>query len=242
MHRFFVEKENVGEDTLLLGKEESHHMLDVMRLKPGTLIEAFDGDGGAYIAEFTDKVSGMAQCVIKEATVHEKPANDILIGVAVTKGEKFEYALQKLTELGVMKIVPMLTKNTVRQGLSDNARKRWERIVREAVRQSRSYWLPEFCPVMEFDAAVCELAAASVKLIAHEKEGENSMRSAYAQYSSGEIALLVGPEGGFTQNEVETAEQSGFRSVSLGRRILRSETASVAMATVAAYENGLLGG
>lgn len=243
MHRFFVEKKLIEAEMLCLGYEESHHMLDVMRIKPGTKIEAFDGCGSAYIVSVGAKnVAGMAECEICETMTYDRPGVDIWVGLAVTKGEKFEYALQKLTELGVMKIVPLLTRNTVRQGLSDNARKRWERIVREAVRQSHSYWLPEFQPVTEFEQAVAGLSGAGLKLIAHEKEGETSMHSAYASYGrDSAIALLVGPEGGFADAEIDFSQSCGFRPISLGNRILRSETAAVAMATVAAYEIGLLG-
>jgi 16S rRNA (uracil1498-N3)-methyltransferase len=232
MHRFFVDiplAEQVGQ-TLALPAQVAHQVGRVLRLRAGATIALFDGSGMAYPVHLIDPGSGR---VGAGEPVESEPDVAITLYVAPLKGDHFAYTLQKATEIGAAAFVPIVTARTVANEASKTKLERWRRIVREAAEQSGRGRVPAVQTPLSF-AAACTMAASGLALIPWEGERDRSLGGAVR--SLGQIArlgLFIGPEGGFTEAEIAAATAVGIAPVTLGRRILRAETAA-AVATALA--------
>ena len=234
MHRFFVDFPLAGqvERTLDLPAPVAHQVARVLRLRPGAAIALLDGSGMAYpvhlIGSDGGRVSGR---VGAGEPVASEPTVAITVYVALLKGDHFSYTLQKATEVGAAAFVPVITARTVVGEASDSKLERWRRIVREAAEQSGRGRVPTVAAPVPF-AIAC--AAAGRAFIPWESERSRSL--SVAVRSLGPVAalgLFIGPEGGFAADEIAVAEAAGIAPVTLGRRILRAETAAVVATTLA---------
>ena len=232
MHRFFVQPENItGAEVTLSGSDVSH-IRTVLRLQEGNRIQILDGLGSRYIVQLTvvkpREVRGRIES--KENFQTESPLM-IEMGIALLKGNKFDPVLRKSVELGVSRVSPLKTERSVIRIMRTEAEKktaRWQKIAREAARQSGRSHLPEVSTTIQTVAEFCrESRAAEIKLVFWEEEEARRLSDVSPTNPPRSIAFLSGPEGGFSLEEIDTARQYGFQSITLGPRILRAETAPI---------------
>ena len=223
--RFYHPTECWAQDQLT--GEEARHAIKVLRVRRGERIELFDGQGRVAQITVTD-VQGKILCFQREAeTLHPAPATAVTLYQAVTKGKSMDLIIQKAVELGVLQIQPLYTANTV--AVSEAAQKKadkWQRLALEAAKQCKQPWLPTVHPPVSINEVSW---AGDLRLIASLRENAAPLRSVLesALPLPSVVALLVGPEGDFTDAELTGAEQAGFLPVSLGALTLRSETATL---------------
>ena len=247
MHRFFVAPNALDRRPVLLDGEQAYQIRRVLRMRPGERVTLLDNCGWAYEASLLSYGASEARFeIVGRWTAQGEPHTHITLCQAVLRGEKFGWMLQKGTEVGVSRFVPLICERNVvdDRGAAEQKRERWERIIREAAEQSGRGRLPVLAPAQSFEAQVqagSSGSAVSARLILWEEERGTTLRQALAGCNLGEgarIELLVGPEGGFAAAEVELAERCGARRASLGPRTLRAETAGVVAAAAILYEAG----
>jgi 16S rRNA (uracil1498-N3)-methyltransferase len=225
---FYVPPDHVHGDYLELEGDEVVHLSHVMRKKPGESIIVVDGAGCAYrvLIETIDRRTARCRIDARQPRFHE-PALQLTVGIALLKHPAaMDYAVEKLTEIGVGSIMPMVTARTITR----HARtERWQKLALAAMKQSGRCVLPIVAETAGFADIIGNCAPADARLIPHE-----AVRSPHIADSitGGEksAAILIGPEGGFTDAEISEARQAGFEPVSLGERRLRAETAAVVAA------------
>jgi 16S rRNA (uracil1498-N3)-methyltransferase len=243
--RLFVPAAESGGAGVVLTGDPHHHLARVLRARPGDLVTLFDGAGGEIDAEIVRVGTRATELTVTArrtaAAATTAPAVAITLLVAVPRGERIDLIVQKTTELGVGRIIPVLTARSVARPERGGARAtRWRTIAREAARQCGRADVPEIDDALELSAALeGALPARRLALWEGQAAGGRSLRAALAGPATA-TALLVGPEGGFADDELAGVEAAGFVSVGLGPRILRVETAAiVAVALVQATAGGL---
>ena len=227
--RFFVD--SICDSTALLAGEDALHLARVLRAEPGQRYEISDNIG-VYLAEIESVSKGRVVFRVLEPVPTTDPPADVTLLAALFKFDRFEWMIEKATELGVARIVPVVAERSER-GLEKAAVKRaerWRRIAIEASQQSRRARLPEILEAEPFERTVARPAAA--RFFLDEAPGGAPLAAAAP---AGEVALLAGPEGGWTDAERRSALDAGWQAVTLGPTILRAETA--AMAAVAVVMN-----
>ena len=228
---FLVEPEFVFEQHLEIRGDEFSHLAYVLRKKIGDWGVAVDGQGNAYdfFIEHISKDRARGQIQKRRRLVGESLFR-LTLAQAVLKGSHLDFVVEKGTEVGISTFIPMTTRYTIPQ-LSSQKITRLQRIAREAMKQSCRSIFPEIQPVQSFEAVLQAGAKFQLKLIAHQAKEALPLRILLAQdarvqhYRNG--ILLVGPEGGFSTQEVLTAQKHGFQFLSLGKRRLRAETAGI---------------
>jgi len=251
MHRFFVPPESVRQTPVVLKGEQAHQIVRVLRMRPGERALLLDNSGWAYEGTLDGYDEGSARFRIAERCPAEgEPRTHITLYQAVLKGDRYGWALQKGTEIGISCFVPLICERSVVADLGaiDRRRERWARIIQEAAEQSGRGRLPELAPAQLFASAVraaqSHAGASSsevLRLIPWEEALTTRLRDALAGCNlpaGGRIELYVGPEGGFTANEVDLAQGCGIMPVTLGPRILRSETAGLVAAAAILFAAG----
>ncbi len=210
--------------------EESRHLRDVLRLREGDEVSVFDGKGKEFLCRIENAGSGKQLAVlqiVKESPPPSPESNlNLTLAVALLKGEKFDLVIQKATELGVSKIVPLQTKRAdikINQNEAPKKLERWQRIALEAAKQSGRARVPEITSPAAFEEFVQSKNGTAIFF--SERGGE----SFDSFVSGGEITAVVGPEGGWEDSEIALAKENGFCVVTLGGRILRAETAAIAV-------------
>lgn len=243
MHRFFVSREAFGEDEVILPPSVAHQLRNVLRMAPGGRIVVLDNSGWEYEAELTEvSPQGARARILSRALSATEPRTKITLYQAFLKGQRFEFVLQKGTELGIVEFVPVISARCVVSSLEHAARKapRWEKIIREAAEQSRRGKLPELTPALFFrEACLRATRAGQLALIPWEAETTTSLRQALERLPRPfSISLFVGPEGGFDESEIAIAREAGVVPVHLGPRILRAETAGLVAASAILFAFG----
>jgi 16S rRNA (uracil1498-N3)-methyltransferase len=239
-----------GEMVVTLASEEARHLRDVLRLKRGDEAFVFDGEGREYRCRVIENGREGARLEVSEEVEAERTESPLRLhlGVALLKGEKFDLVVQKATELGVSRIVPVVTKFAdvrIRDDADGERRvSRWKRIALEAAKQSGRASLPEISAPSPF-ASVIESGPTTVSeccLFFSEREG-GGLNDALDKYLPAlkTIAALVGPEGGWADEEIEQARASGWNIITLGGRTLRAETAAIIVAALLQHRLGDLG-
>ena len=244
MPRLHVEKARLGDDSVILSDEDHHYLTRVLRLGPGDRLTLFDGDGGEAEAEIARVGPRASEArVLSRRRVERPPGPELTLVQALARGEKLDLVVQKATELGVARIIPVTTERAVSPDLlrGTSRRQRWEKIAREAARQSGRADLPEIEPVTSFPLALAAAPREALKLLFFEGARGNHLREALPATPPPSAVLAVGPEGGFTEGEVARAREAGFAVVGLGPRTLRTETAAMAVLAIVGYAIGDLG-
>lgn len=238
-YRFFVPPESFSGDHVRVDDADlARQIARVLRLGPGDRVLLLDGLGAAYAVELTELGrEALAGRVIRREPAGE-PALDLSLYLALLRPERFEWAIQKGTELGVRRFVPVQFARSLPADRTD-AKKiaRWRRIIREAAEQSCRGRLPELGEPIDFAAACAAAAAADLALILWEGQApplRELLRRPGPPPAS--IAVLSGPEGGIAEQELTAASTRGIMPVSLGPQILRAETAPIAAAAAISYE------
>ena len=241
MHHFFVSPEQIGEKTITITGSDVNHIENVLRMTAGEQITVSSGEDRAYRCEILtmeeDRVEAGIMWIEEADT---ELSSKIYLFQGLPKGDKMEFIIQKAVELGVYEIIPTATRRAVvklDKKKAESKRKRWQGISESAAKQSRRNLIPAIGPVMSFREAVEYAADLDVKLIPYElAEGMESTRKRIDAILPGQsIAVFIGPEGGFAPEEVELAAGTGFLPVTLGKRILRTETAGMTVLSVLMY-------
>jgi 16S rRNA (uracil1498-N3)-methyltransferase len=246
MHRFFIPPNTIHDDRVILRGTMVHQIRDVLRMRVGESIILLDNSGYAHQTELTLIDRETVRGIVREKwKLETEPSAQITLYQGMLKGQKFDWVLQKGTEIGITAFVPVLAARCVVGNLEDvsNARmERWERIVVEAAEQAGRASLPHLVNPILFTQACMLAERGGLSLIPWEQEHATSLREALSQVpKSKQINLFVGPEGGFAEEEIATAKEHGVIPVSLGPRILRAETAGLVAASAILYELDDLG-
>ena len=239
MPRFFVSGQPEN-GLLTLHGEDAHHAGRVLRLRPGEAVTLCDGAGTDHdcVVETVEKEAVVCR-LQRSHPAETEPKQHLTLCMALPKGDKMDFIVQKAVELGVHEIVPYLSKNCVsRPDKTEKKVERWQRIAVEAAKQCGRGFLPKVCAVVTTAQAVERAAQCETALFFYENERETGLRDALESGVGRTVSLMIGPEGGFAPEEVEMAAQAGLRSVSLGTRILRCETAPVAALAAVLYAGG----
>ncbi len=236
MRRFFCE--NITNTTAVITGDDAHHIARVLRMKAGDALSLCDGAGNEYDAVITSVSPEAVECTLGErrASEAESPVK-VTLFQCLPKTGKMELIVQKCTELGVFAVVPTLSARcvVVPNKDYDKKRERYNRVALEAAKQSRRGMIPSVLPLTELKKI--DVKAFDLFLIAYEDETTVSLKQALrAAKSPQSIAILIGPEGGLEESEVALLTKAGAASVSLGKRILRTETAGLAMLAQTLYE------
>lgn len=240
MHRFFVPAETLAGDDIALPEEIIHHLSTVLRRPVGEEILLLDGQGTICHCRLTAAARRTGTARVLARWQEPETAFPITLLQAVPKGDKMDLVLQKGTELGISAFVPVLTGRTLIPSAQGETRlRRWERIVREAARQCRRPLLPRISAPLPLIEALSR-CTQPLRLVLWEAE-RRPLSAALPPSPPAAAAILVGPEGGFSPDEIAAAQGAGFHSVAFGPRILRSETAGFAMASILQYLYGDLG-
>ncbi|TBL70408.1 16S rRNA (uracil(1498)-N(3))-methyltransferase [Paenibacillus thalictri] len=253
MQRYFIEAGQFHEDHVVITGDDAHHLLRVMRAKEGDRVIVSDGEQREALVEISGLEKDQATCRIVELLpMDREPAVEVWIAQSLPKGDKMETVIQKGTEVGAARFLPFTSERTIVQLDAKKEEKRtvrWQKIAKEAAEQAHRSRVPvvaQACGWNELLQAAKQMDAA---WICYEKESGSQLKPALRKlYSrpdgsgSLKIMLIIGPEGGFTEQEVARAETAGCLPVSLGKRILRTETAAIVGLTCILYEAGEMGG
>lgn len=228
--RFFVPSNQIRDRVAVLPPEQVHYLRDVLRLKNGETVEVFDGEGGAFVGKAQSRAGEVRVGPLERVAGRAETGPHVVLAQALLKGEKFELILQKATELGVSEIQPLETRFCnirLRGGKSEARLERWQRIVREAARQCGRALVPEVyapCPLASFFERESGKSRARLFFCERAPIPWNP-----ALVPGEDTAACIGPEGGWHDDEVNVAERAGFQVINLGPRILRAETAAIAV-------------
>ncbi len=246
MHRFFIPQ--LYNETMTITGVDARHISKVLRMQPGDELQLVSDDGVSAIAEIAaiDAESVIVHCKEKLAESHE-PAVRLVLAQGLAKGEKMDFIIQKAVEMGAYSVVPVAMEHSVVRLDGAKAQKkveRWQKIAEAAAKQSKRDIIPQ---VQQVQTMAQMLAAndCETKIIAYECEDKKSLRTALQEakqaHSLSSLLLIIGPEGGISEAELVAARAAGAVPVSLGRRILRAETAGLVAISAIFYETGDLG-
>ncbi|MBN2269298.1 MAG: 16S rRNA (uracil(1498)-N(3))-methyltransferase [Sedimentisphaerales bacterium] len=243
MNRFFISKSDIRGDEVVLTGQQAHQIRNVLRMTSGERIIVLDNTGCEYEVVLTgvDKQEVAGRIDSRHVGAGE-PDVQIVLYQSLLSRVKFELVLQKCTEVGVSRFTPIITQRSViRKGDTVTPKKldRWRAIITEAAEQSHRTRIPELAPPVRFDEVLSQLNAFDRCLIASPHEQQISLQKALRGGNRNEpqtIALLIGPEGGFTEEELRLAIDAGALPVSLGPRILRTETAAIVASALILHE------
>lgn len=251
MHRFFVEPEQIiGSSTVITGSD-AHHISGVLRLCPGEQIVVCDGEGYEYQGDIVEcgKTEVTARIRLVRKSHSEPPTRVILAQGLPKKAEALELVIQKATELGVSRLVPLITERTVARPKEEklhNRQTRWNRIALEAAKQSQRAKVPTIDQPMKLYDFLDSIPRDALCIIPYEMEKSVGIREVLhweqEKHYPRSVVILIGPEGGFSSHEVDEARRAGAVPVSMGPRILRTETAGITALGIVLYELGDLGG
>jgi 16S rRNA (uracil1498-N3)-methyltransferase len=245
MRYFFIDPQPPEATAAVITGSDARHVKTVLRLKPGARIGLFDGTGMEYEAIITTATAGRVEAEIVRRFVakSESPVR-ITIAQGLLKDKKMDGLVRRLTELGITKWIPFMARRTVPRPDKTNLLKRsqrWEIIAKEAAKQSKRARIPEIVAPVSFDEILHLGASCDVKIVFWENESNPLATAIAADAAIDTVFAILGPEGGLTSQEIETARARGFVSASLGPRILKAETATTAACVLLQYLFGDLG-
>ncbi|MEJ8816574.1 RsmE family RNA methyltransferase [Lacibacter sp. H407] len=230
---FYLESFDASQQLITLNEETSKHVVQVLRMKEGELLQLTDGKGSLLLAKITD--AHKKHCTVQVQSTSYKPqaARKITIAISLVKNaNRFEWFLEKATEIGVAEIIPLLCERTERQHFRFD---RMKGILVSAMLQSQQTWLPVLHEPVKFENALRQTSPSNgiLKLVAHCEETEkNSLNKVLSEVEGSNCIILIGPEGDFTTAEIEFALQQNYQPVALGETRLRTETAGIVAATL----------
>jgi 16S rRNA (uracil1498-N3)-methyltransferase len=242
MHRFFIDPAEIQGQAALITGSEAHHLRTVLRLAVGDLVCLFDGTGKIYEATITLIAKGaVATNIVASRSAVPAPVL-VHISQALLKGKKMDLLVQKANELGIDILEPFISVHCENKARNPERQQRWHRVVIESCKQCGRP-VPLTCrPEVEFPAMLQKGGEFDLKLIFWEQEQELSLNRLFAAQGMNfrSVQAIIGPEGGFSTEEINQAKVAGFLPVSLGRRILRAETASLAVMAILQHRMGNL--
>ena len=245
MARFFLPRKNIDDQRATVAGPELEHLRRVLRLGPGDPIIFFDDAGWEHEAVIRSLNNQTAEIeIVRYSRAERESPLKLTLAVGLTKGEKMDFVVEKATELGVQAIIPFVSAYTVPkldQRKIEKRGERWRKIALAAAKQCGRTRLPEIFPLSNFEALVRQ-TTSSLNLLFWEKETWQTLKQVHMTDSDARsILLVIGPEGGLSDQEAGLAQQQGFKIIRLGRRILRAETAAVTAASLVQFLWGDLG-
>lgn len=243
MRRFLVEE--IKDGRAVLKGQEALHLSRVLRYEPGERVLVFDGRGSLYRSRIL--AIGPEVLVQIEAEIEAEAENrlEITLAQGLLKGDKMDFVVQKATELGAASFVPLTLERSVvklTDKKAEQRQERWQRIAQEAVKQCGRVTVPDIRPVQSLDDLLLSAEDYDLLLFPWEEEQEMSVKAILNEHlNCHKVLCILGPEGGMTKEEMLAVKKAGGRVVTLGKRILRAETASVAVLSIVQYALGDLG-
>ena len=240
MHRFFADERGVVQGAAYLNAEDAGHALRVLRLESGDEVELVCAPA-RYRAKIDSTEGGEVRLRVIEKLRDTEARTRVTLYQGLPKADKMELIIQKAVELGVYEIIPMATARAVVKLDQKKAAakvKRWQAISESAAKQSKRLLIPEVKEPVKFSEALKLASDLDVRLIPYElAEGMDGTRRIIQSVKPGQsVAVFIGPEGGFEEAEVELAKEAGFQAITLGRRILRTETAGMTVLSILMYQ------
>ena len=240
MPRFFVNRESISEGNIIIVGDDAYHIARSLRMAVGDEITVSDGEGEEYLCELMKIRDEECECrVIKKSAAESELPVAVTLFMAYPKGDKLETVIQKAVELGARVIVPFESSRCIKKPKAEKAEKQLQRlskIAAEAAKQSGRAILPEVSPALSFKEMLAKVKEYDKAIFCYESEREVSLGKILDDTGKGEkIAVIVGSEGGFSPEEAELAVNAGCISVSLGKRILRCETAPLFVLSAIGY-------
>ncbi|OPX87064.1 16S rRNA (uracil(1498)-N(3))-methyltransferase [Pelotomaculum sp. PtaB.Bin117] len=244
---FFFSAGQIKTGRVYINGPDFIHISKVLRLRPGEKLILMDGLGKSYLAGIEDIAMDQVVCALqREISMPAASFLRITLVQGIPKGDKMDLIIQKGTELGVSVVIPLFSERTLVKLDRDKAARRlerWQRIALEASKQCRRYDVPEICRPQSWEEVLAGLLPGAPALIPWEEEAEYALKAFSREHQKlDSIYIFIGPEGGFTREEVERARLHGVLPVTLGPRILRTETAGLAVLAMVQYQWGDLGG
>ena len=234
MPKFFTDRKNISETELKIVGEDVSHIKNVLRMKAGNQITVCDGSGTDYTAVIKELNSKEITAEITEIKACDAEPNvSVTLFQALPKQGKMEQIIQKCTELGINEIVPVYTSRCVVK--PSNKQMRWQKVAKSAAEQCGRGIIPKVCETVDFKRAIEMISSYQKKIMLYECEEKTNLHGLLKDKIDN-FAILVGPEGGFDIDEVLKAQNSGITTVTLGKRILRTETAAAAVLPIIMYE------
>lgn len=239
MYNFFVNSNDIYDDVARISGDDYNHIKNVLRMKIGTKILINDKEKNkTYLTKIQEVGTKEIFCKI----IDRIPSNEMIVKVSlfqgIPKADKMEYIIQKSVELGVNEIVPTEMKNCVAKiNNEENKLIRWNKISETAAKQSKRSIIPKIENKISFNTLLDRIKKFDLAIVAYENEKNISLRDVLNKHQNiNNIAIIVGPEGGIDKNELNLLENAGVKTASLGKRILRTETAPIAMLSMILYE------
>lgn len=247
LRRFFFDPTNRHGDTVSISQEESRHIKTVLRLNIGDKVELLDGDGSVFLAELVVLDKYAQAKIISESQVIENKIASLWLGQAVLKGKKVDDLIPKCTELGVDTFSPFQSSRC--QGKLDSVRaakkkERWERMVESSCKQCQRSVRMQVEPISDFTemlTTIGENVSGELRIIFWEEEKDLLLRQIDFNKEYEMIRVILGPEGGFSEEETELAKKMDWLTVSLGQRVLKAETATIAAVALLQHLAGNMG-
>ncbi len=234
MNRFYIDKPVYGGKISFSDPEQLHHMKNVLRLKPGDQVVVFDNEGNVWVSIINSIKRKEAILEIKERKPPQPGANTkISIACAVPKQSRMDDIIDKLTQLGVDSIIPLVTEraNIQREDMKESRLMRWKKIARSAAEQSGRNRLPLISPIKKISEVLEQAAKYDLKLVPTLTVASQPIREVLPDQLPANTLVLIGPEGDFSLEEVQLILKAGYQPVSLGPTVLRVETAALAVAS-----------
>ena len=243
MSKFFIPRENISSDKLIINGEDVKHIVKVLRMGVGDALTCCDGLGNDYEAKI-ESVGTEIECAIISSTKAETEANiRVILIQGIPKAAKMDYIIQKTTELGVCEIYPCEMSRCVSKPEGNKKTERWQKIANEAAKQSGRGIVPVVHNTIKVLDAIEILKEADVAFVPYECAEDSYLKPVLqAATNPKTVAYMIGPEGGFDKKEIEKLTENGIPAISLGKRILRTETAGEAVLSMIMYEIGDING
>ena len=244
MSKFFIPKENIKEDTITITGGDVVHISRVLRMGRGDMLTLCDGKGMDYEAEIENITADCIECgIVKKQKSNSEPDIKVTLVQGIPKASKMDYIIQKTTELGISRIIPCTLARCVvkleNRKAEEKKTERWQKISEEAAKQSGRGIIPEVSMPMSLDRVIDEICGCDIVFVPYECEEENNLRDVLTSCPNPKnAAFIIGPEGGFDISEIEKIRNAGITTVTLGKRILRTETAGEAALAMIMYEIG----
>lgn len=240
MSRFFIPRENISDNQIFVKGEDVIHISKVLRLKNGDSFTCCDGKGFDYSVIIVDISKSQITCdIIKKEKSSAEPPIKVSLIQGIPKAAKMDYIIQKTTELGISNIYPCSLNRCISKNENDKKNERWQKIAKEAAQQSGRGIVPSVHNTVTLLEAIEILKQADIAFAAYECEEKNTLKSVLLNSEKPQtVAFMIGPEGGFDKSEIELLENNKIAVISLGKRILRTETAGEAVLSMIMYEIG----
>ena len=243
MRRFNISPDDIDGSIATLTGSEAHHLRDVLRLKPGNRITLFDGTGTTYEGEISRLTDDSVIVKIDKTNNKDDSRPRLHLGQALITGKKIELVVQKATELGISSLTPFTSTFCSTREPSPSKQERWHRIAMESCKQCNRASPPDLKPLTTIKECLQEASRHDLKIIFWEETADLTLQDIETKIKKKpprSVFFMTGPEGGLSDEEIASAKQHGFLSVTLGKQILRAETASLAAAAILQFFLGNL--